>query len=518
MMRGSHERGRGRLIYAGWVGFYFSCTAAGFGAVGENAFSDARSVGMGGALSAGVDDATAVLINPAALGFMATKEAGEADNNRLGQQRVGWNVLDLGASATLTGKLGDYLQVLVNTDFDRFQPPQLGEPGNITALLRLADTLGNVSDKDTALLNAHAATLMQIGHVGIGFRTYGQVGGWVGDLDLINLGLQVGVDELIVEVRNAMNNEGFDPTGYENQILSDESVQKVRDAFGGSSTNDDLIAYLDYKTVEAVKKYDLDPEGVSRAVDILADIIEASDAGNLLTDNTSSLVGRGFLAAEVPLSYGYALSEHLAIGATVRAIFGRVYGTQVWAFNEDNEDILKYSLDSSVDRVNIGLDLAAMYRQPHWQVALVGHNLNRPRFEGYDQTLSINSTPKEVHVPDIVLDPQVTAGVAWIPTRRLMFTSDVELLETSTLLNNYDIQRVSFGSELDLRLLKVRLGTYRNMAEGDFNWVLTGGIGIQLTAMSFDIGGAVSLDDTVEYDGVDYPRTARLFAGMAMDF
>jgi len=506
------------LLQAAMLGGLLCYASVSRGAIGENAFSDARSVGMGGALSAGVDDATAVLINPAALGFMATKEADEADNNRLGRQRVGWNILDLGASATMTGKLGDYLQVLVDTDFDRFEPPQLGEPGNIADLLSLAATLGNVSDDDTALLNAHAATFLQIGHVGIGFRTYGQVGGWIGDLDLVNLGLQVAADEIADELRDAMADEGFDPTGYVNQILSDESVQKLRDAFGGSSANDDLVAYIDFKTVEAADKYELDPEAITKAVDIVADIIEASDAGNLLTDNTSSLVGRGFLAAEIPLSYGRALSENFALGVTARAIFGRVYGTQVWAFNEDNEDILKYSLDSSVDRVNIGLDLAAMYRRPHWQVALVGHNLNRPRFKGYTQTLSINGKPEDVRVPSVVLDPQITAGVAWMPLKRLMFTSDVELLETSTLLNDYDTQRVSFGSELDLLLLKLRLGTYRNLAKGDFGWVLTGGVGVKLAALSIDVGGAVSLADTVVYDGMDFPRTARLFAGVAMDF
>jgi hypothetical protein len=159
-----------------------------------------------------------------------------------------------------------------------------------------------------------------------------------------------------------------------------------------------------------------------------------------------------------------------------------------------------------------------MYRRPHWQVALVGHNLNRPRFKGYTQTLSINGKPEDVRVPSVVLDPQITAGVAWMPLKRLMFTSDVELLETSTLLNDYDTQRVSFGSELDLLLLKLRLGTYRNLAKGDFGWVLTGGVGVKLAALSIDVGGAVSLADTVVYDGMDFPRTARLFAGVAMDF
>jgi hypothetical protein len=123
-----------------------------------------------------------------------------------------------------------------------------------------------------------------------------------------------------------------------------------------------------------------------------------------------------------------------------------------------------------------------------------------------------------VRVPDVVLDPQITIGAAWFPVKRIMLESDFELLETGTLLNNYNVQRLSFGTELDLSLVALRLGTYRNIAESDHGWVLTGGVGFNLWALSVDLGAAVSLDDTVEYDGTDYPRSARLHAAFGLTF
>ncbi len=48
--------------------------------------------------------------------------------------------------------------------------------------------------------------------------------------------------------------------------------------------------------------------------------------------------------------------------------------------------------------------------------------------------------------------------------------------------------------------------------------VLTGGLGLILWALSVDIGGAISINDTVNYDGTDYPRAARLHASVSLDF
>ncbi len=490
-------------------------------AIENFSFADTRGASLGGAVSASVDDAAAGLINPAALGFMARQTAGDLDNNGLGEQKFGWNIVDIGASASLTGDLGDYLEILGNIDFDNFDAAQLKQPGNVSSLISLAGVLGAVGDKDTILVNANAGTAVQVGNFAIGVRTFGQVGGWLNDVDLARLGLSYAISELTTDLRDAFISESFVPGSYVLKSLTGDQQQKLRDAFtsAGDLLDEDVIKYLDSKVTELIEDGKIGSGQIQGAVDTLASIIENSDGvGDLLLDNQTSIVGRGFGAVEVPMSYGYAIDDNLSLGMTAKAMFGRVFGTQVWAFNDSNTDIVQDTLDSSNDSFALGFDLAAMYRIPKWQFALIGHNLNKPRFDGYNQTVMLNGVPTEVHVPDVVLDPQVTIGAAWYPVKRFMLAADYELLETGTILNNYDEQRLSFGTELDLTLLALRLGTYKNMAESDYGWVLTGGVGFNLWALSVDIGAAISIDDTVVYDGTEYPRTARLHAGIGLDF
>lgn len=496
-----------------------ACYISSHAAVDNSGLGYVRGAGMGGADSAVVKGAAAGMLNPAALGFMARETDGEVDNNLLGQQRFGWNILEAGASATLTGDLGDYLEMLADTDFSRFSVDILQDPKYIQDLLELAIALGNVSDSDTVVANASLGTTVQVGHFAVGIRSFGQVGGWINDVDLFNLGLQIGINEIVDELYDAIGKDGFDPSGYDPQTLSSEQIQVLSDAFGGALPDDDALYYLDYKLTEAVHEYDLDYDEVQGAVDTLVGIIESSGgSGGLLSDNTTSVTGRGFLAVEIPVSYGHAFNDSFSVGLTAKAIFGRVYGTQVWAFNEDNSEILEESLDSSRDDVALGLDAAMMYRIPKWQFAVVGYNLNSPTFDGYRQHVAVNGKPQTIRIRSVELDPQITLGAAWIPHRRLALSTDVELLETASLLNNYDVQRVSFGTEVDLSVLALRLGAYRNIAESDIGWVLTGGIGAKLFALSVDLGGAVSIDDTVNYDGTDYPRTLQLHAGVSMNF
>ncbi|MCK4563808.1 MAG: conjugal transfer protein TraF [Verrucomicrobia bacterium] len=476
-------------------------------------FSDTRGISLGGATVASVDDAAAGLVNPAALGFMASKGESDVDNNGLGEHAFGWNMVDIGLGATLTGDLGDYLEILGGIDFDNFET-QLDQPESVKNLLSMAGALGNVSDRDTIVLNASAGTAMQIGHFGIGVRAFGQMGGWINDLDLVRLGLGIAVSDIVDDLRDAMASDTFNP----GSALSDSQKDQLRDAFK-SAPLEDVIDYIDAKVTELIENGTIGSGQIQAAIDTLSSIIENSGGvGDLLSNNRTSITGRAFAAVEVPVSYGYAVNDNFSLGVTAKALFGRVYGTQVWVFNDDNTDILEDSLDTSNDSVTFGLDLAAMYRIPKFQFALVGHNLNSPRFDGYDQEILLNGVLETIRVPDVVLDPQVTVGAAWIPVKRFMLESDLELLETGTILNNYNVQRLSFGTELDLSLVALRLGTYKNLAEADIGWVLTGGVGFNLWALSVDIGAAISIDDTVVYDGTEYPRTARLHAGIGLTF
>ena len=146
----------------------------GAGATIENVHSsDTRAMSMGGATLASVDDAAAGLVNPAVLGFMHREVEGDIDNNNLGEHDFGWNVVDLGLEATLTGNLGDYLEALGGIDFADYDADQPQNPNNVRSLLTAANALGNINENDTLVVSASAGTAMQIGHFGIGVRTFG---------------------------------------------------------------------------------------------------------------------------------------------------------------------------------------------------------------------------------------------------------------------------------------------------------------------------------------------------------
>ncbi|MDF7798025.1 conjugal transfer protein TraF [Pontiellaceae bacterium B1224] len=488
-------------------------------AIDDLGLADIRGGAMGGADSAMVTGASAVKVNPAALGFMSRSNSNDrVDNQQLSEQYVGWSFLDVGAEASFTGDLGAYLEQLGGIDFSRYELGSLGNVDNVRSLIEIAGALGNINEQDTIIVGASASTTMQIGHFGTGFRVFGQIGGWINDLDLLNLGLNMAASQIADELQSAAQMEGIGGGTYIRSILTPDQQAALSSALSSAAAGD-AVDYIDAKLQQLVDEGKIDQNQVSAAVDTLRQTIEASGGvSGYLSDNQTSITGRGFFAAEIPISYGYAFNDNFSIGLTAKAIFGQVYGTQVWAFNDDNENILQDSLDSSKGSVSFGLDAAMMYRIPKFQFALTGYNLNKPSFDGYTQEVTVNGTPTQITVPDVTLDPQITFGAAWIPVRRFALTTDYDLLKTGTLLRGYDVQRLAFGSELDLSIIQLRLGTYKNIAESDIGWVLTGGLGFQAWALSFDLGAAVSIDDTVEYDGVNYPRTAMVQLAIGLDF
>jgi hypothetical protein len=105
-----------------------------------------------------------------------------------------------------------------------------------------------------------------------------------------------------------------------------------------------------------------------------------------------------------------------------------------------------------------------------------------------------------------------------MPTKRITLESNLDLLEIGTLLNDYNIQRLSFGGEFDMSLLALRLGAYKNLAEDWQDWVATAGVGLDLFGFRIDVGGAYSLGASVDYQGTAIPAEARLYASIGLDF
>jgi hypothetical protein len=200
-------------------------------------------------------------------------------------------------------------------------------------------------------------------------------------------------------------------------------------------------------------------------------------------------------------------------------MLGRVYGTKVIVFDDDAEDILSELEDGYEESANVGVDLSLMGRYEHVQFALTGRNLNSPEFDGYSSTKVLaNGRTVTVDVPDVKLDPQVRAGVALIPVPTLTLGVDFDLTENDTTFANYGTQNIAFGLEWDaFRVLSLRAGAYKNIAESDIGWVYTAGLGVNLWAARLDLGGAFSTEEET-FDGDEYPSEIRFAGQLSVDF
>ena len=203
------------------------------------------------------------------------------------------------------------------------------------------------------------------------------------------------------------------------------------------------------------------------------------------------------------------------MGGNLKLMIARVYGNQIVVFNEDSGEILEQTDEAYEESYNFGIDLGVMGRYRYFNLGVVARNINAPEFDG--PTVD-TSSGESVKFSDLRVDPQITAGVAFIPFETLVLELDCDFLESETTFDDYATQNLSIGIEWDaFRIIALRLGAYKNLAEDDIDWVYTAGIGFNLWAMRIDVAGAFS-NDKAEYDGEDIPEETRVSAQISLDF
>jgi hypothetical protein len=492
---------------------------AGISAGEQFAFVGPRAAGMGGANAASTRDATAQYHNPAAFGFMGRSEwaTNSVDNGDLSGQGFSMEVFGMNIGYGYTEDVGRYLDILSEIDFDAFDSGTLSSSGeNVKGLLSVAGIIGKIDSGDALYADASAGIAIQMGRLGIGLRTFAEgVGYALPDRNRLSLDSYASTADLVGEIDAAAGGEGFSGAGYVFSALSPDQQADLGATLGVAPTSD-TVKYLDSKLGELIAEGDLERDEIAAAVDTFSALADVG--GTSIDENQTAVVGRGFLMVEVPVSYGWALNKNLSVGVTAKAMYGNVLGTQIWIFDEDNDEVFSELSDNINSSLNVGLDVGVLYRIPNFQFALVGHNLNRPSFDGFTEKITVNGVEQTVKIPDVTIDPQITFGAAFIPFRRLVLESNIDLLETGTMLDDYNVQRFSVGGELDVWLLALRLGAYRNIASSWQDWVATAGVGVNIFGVRLDVGGAYSLGDTVEFDNSTVPPEARLFASIGLDF
>lgn len=490
-----------------WVMFYgVLFTAASPVLASEWQIVGPRALGMGGANVAVANDATASYWNPAAFGFFNKGKEGD-------YERRGWSSqIGVGLGAQIHDNIGEDINNITKFNFDSLSG-QL-QASEVSDFIQLVNDLKTFSSKENGVVAvlANGGYRGQFGHFGLGVNGFADIS-VRGNLDLINI-----LPNSVVGAPTgaAFLNEFTDPANY--------GCTAPCTGSGGSglssSQRSELSAHIDtlgWTTTQRdnfVNSVDngLAQSGQAIPTDIVTQLSNVASTANLAANagggsfenNTSTLVFQGILLAEVPLTYGHAISNDLSIGGNIKYMKARVYDTTVEVFGVDEELSDKWDQvkDDYKEESDFGLDLGALYRVgDDFRIGLVGRNVNSPKFGRFKEKMQLRS------------------GLAYKPASFILLAADLDLTENETKIGGaYKSRNVGAGVELNIfKFLQLRGGLYKNLAENDIGLVYTAGLGVNLWAFNLDIGASLSKDKT-KVDGDKIPEEARAEFALTMLF
>jgi len=478
---------------------------------------------MGGVGVACTDDYVAQYYNPAAFGFFTygndNGARSDSDNNDL--QRKDWGAgIDVTAGGHLVGNLGKYINDILNVDVDKLK--KIGQSGavDIQVLQDLTKTLAALAsfnaDVDAVVADVNAGFGMRIGHFGLGVRSYGQAVGKLNNFDNTHIGIELPAGTSVAsQINNVSVPVTTTPGTYTPTKLTaaqQATLQNILINNGQASAAEaqEAVNKIDYSLAQA----NADSGLIDGVITQFQQLVTSSGLGSLqFGENDTELRMVGLAYVEIPITYGYALDEHWAIGGSVKYMLGRVYGLDIPVFNTSSDELTQYFQDAKnhyQQSSSVGIDLSMMARFSMLQVGLTGRNLNSPSFKG--------PTINGVVFPTQYLKPSATADLAFIPTETVTFAGDMDLTSSDSVLTGREYQRIAGGFEWNVfHTLALRVGVSKNIAVTTDPTLYSAGVGLNLWFMRIDLAAQASRE-TVTYDGVNYPEEARASFALATDW
>ncbi|MBI5789165.1 MAG: conjugal transfer protein TraF [Candidatus Schekmanbacteria bacterium] len=475
-----------------------------------------RALGMGGAHVAVVNDATAAYWNPASYGFFGR---GEKDKDEHPDKTWGTDV-NFGVGVQLQGEMVKEVNDVLDYDFDALSTK--ADVGGIT-LADLDDFTKMVAEIKDLQNNKIGVNVMgnlvvaaRIKNFGIGAYGLSELGADP-NIDTVNFGITPtsGLETPITEIAGlgaALGGAAYTPTVLTpaqraTLIATIDDMDLLTGTGWTTAQATDAVNALDdaLNTAGITSVSDQDVAAFENIAQVANNLVTATGGGGNLSDNNTTVLFKGAAVLEVPLTYGYAISDNLSIGGNLKYMQGVVYQKTIKVFDQDKDDFFKNAYDDYTRSSTFGVDLGLLAKLGDFRLGVVGRNLNTPEFD------AVGSGKYQ-------LDSQVRAGVAYMPAKWLTLALDADLLKNNTPFANFDSQNIGAGIELRvLNFLVLRGGIYNNIAMSNSDPVYTAGLGFNFWGVNLDLGAAVS-SETSDLDGNKIPQEVRAEAAFSLQY
>jgi hypothetical protein len=224
-------------------------------------------------------------------------------------------------------------------------------------------------------------------------------------------------------------------------------------------------------------------EAVEVGAGIYAESIHPQGA---FADNDTFVRWRGATIDEFPLTVGLPLLPRLFVGANVKWMEATTYYQELRVFGREGVGLADYDRDEGSDN-DFGIDLGLLYRRPTWRAGLLARDVNSPsfdypHFDGHRHG-------------ELILRPQVRAGVAWLPWRSLLLAADLDLTNNHGLIPHSASRIASVGLEYTpWAWLALRLGLIHDLEQDATGASI--GFGVHWARLAVDVGMAANFDGT----------------------